>query len=553
MANVVWDDEQPKAPTVQWDDPEPKPSWYQSVAGPVTKAIGAVAEPAIRHLTDPFVSLTRVLQEGSAKPLYSEPMQSPAGSARPASDALAEAAVPQTALEAGAMAGTLGAGPLIGAGAKAAVPGVRALGKIPALGRIFGGAVGGEVGNQAEGGAAGKGVALGGGMAALGELLGSQTLNLKMPGGRKAVNNADARNVATTMGEISAPLAGRKNATDLWQTAVHSGRADLGVAKEAVGRQLKDMTGDRLLYIPALGTRPMTFREAGRELSLIGKRAGDRASREIDRAADAALYGRVRAQLEAAVNKAQGVQSQVGSHTPIAALPPATGETVLPSSATGFAARPLSQREGIERTLEAAEANAMGTGYREGAQDVTMQARKVPFQQMRATPQPEPSTPLPLPRAAEVFDAGQSEYMKGRALVNLLAKANPFERGGGMLDVGTLQSYVRRPGNAMKLQDKLGPADFMKFLRAIRLDPRTLDRDILAAGKGRMLDPLRQVARGTNTGSFNVVQAPLRTAMPGIGDEYAGALPKITLDPQIQALFDILLQRTGGEALGGPR
>lgn len=172
--------------------------------------------------------------------------------------------IPQTEVQAGAMAGAGGAG---GLAAKLGLRGIA-----PALTRILGGAAGGGVGGAIGGEGAGRGTAQGGAAAAFAELLGwaiPKTLR-SAPGGRGRIMRQDAAALGEQVGKVSPELAGAKTPEELQKLALGmEGKKGLyriwDDFKQALG-------SDPDVIVPAVSDKPMPFSQAHRELSEIGKR-----------------------------------------------------------------------------------------------------------------------------------------------------------------------------------------------------------------------------------------------------------------------------------------
>mgnify|MGYP001612449813 FL=1 len=227
---------------------------------------------------------------------------------------IASAPVPSSFLESGQLIGTALGGP-----AGRAVPGAaRILGRAaPAVGRVIGGAIGGETGGRLEGAPPGRGALLGGGGAATGEVLGPVLSKVfrSLPGMKARIAGHDAAKFGMEMERLAPPLGGARTAEDIRALAAGPGREALGQAKEQAVQQIEARLGQLqpVLYpwqpgyaapghmiMPSLGNRAMTLREANDALSEIGARAFsknplDRTFQGVDQRR---LYGRIEKEIE---------------------------------------------------------------------------------------------------------------------------------------------------------------------------------------------------------------------------------------------------------------
>jgi hypothetical protein len=231
--------------------------------------------------------LTREPKPGG-RSLFGEPeVLAPVGKAI---RAVGRFALPETNIGAGAMAGTLAAGP--------AAP-LAGFARVPALARILGGAVGGEAAGTLSGEQAGKGALVGGSMAAVGEGAGAALGKLvrSAPGMKSRIAGADAAGYAREAGRISPPLAGARSAEDLRALASGPGRARLGQAKESAVQQVEGAIGNQPISV---GGQAIPLREANDRLSEIGARAFsknplDRTFQGVDQRQ---LYGQTAREIE---------------------------------------------------------------------------------------------------------------------------------------------------------------------------------------------------------------------------------------------------------------
>jgi hypothetical protein len=277
---------------------------YQAVAKPATDALSRVLGAGFR--------VPEIFRTGlTGAPTPSEDRSQPSGAAQTAAEIL----VPQTPLQAGA---TLGTG-----GAAIAARGLRP--GLQALSRVLGGALGGEVGNQAEGGSTGLGAAVGGGGAAAGEGIGALTnrLRLALPGGKAAANRADAARIGQTVEDLVPELHSVRSPADFRAMTEGGGQAALGQAKEGTTRAVEGALGGRPIDVPALGPNPnmvtnsptYSLRDANAGLTSIGEGAFNQniLDRTAKKAADRRLYGRTSREMS------EGIESTAISEGPEAA------------------------------------------------------------------------------------------------------------------------------------------------------------------------------------------------------------------------------------------
>ena len=276
---------------------------YQDyVAKPLTTAAEYAARPLMNSTADALVPLARVVNEGSLKPLVEQAPQTSAFAPNSAAKTAAELIVPQTPLQAGIAAGTLGAGPAIGAAGRAVPAAARGLGALqavpglgrllgPAAGRIVGGTVGGAVGGAAENpslegaerGAATGAIATGAGealgklapMVGTGARRGYQAARQATGGFAREQAARDAAAVGLAVGEIAPSLAGSSTAAELNTLASGAGREALSAQQQATVNKL---SANGLLDVPSLvraaGKKPgdmLTVQEAKDALATLRK------------------------------------------------------------------------------------------------------------------------------------------------------------------------------------------------------------------------------------------------------------------------------------------
>jgi len=222
------------------------------------------------------------------------------------SEAVAKVLVPQTPLQAGAMAGTLGAGPLVSLAAKVGLP-VATLAAYPWLARILGGAVGGEAAGDVSGETPGKGALVGGGGAAVAEGLGALgplggKLYRSTAAGKSAIAAADAARVGTAMGEVAPTLKPGTTAPELQRTAEGQGLARMGAAKEGSIQGIEAALPSGQISVPALGGA-ISLRDANDKLSEIGARAFSKnpLDRTVQGVDQRQLYGQLANEIRAGI------------------------------------------------------------------------------------------------------------------------------------------------------------------------------------------------------------------------------------------------------------
>lgn len=203
----------------------------------LSRAYSAVAEPVTR-------SVEKALPYAQAATLTGGfPSESMAGVNKEA----AKAIVPQTPLQAGIMAGTMGVGPAVSAGSKAGVPMFGALARNPAIARILGATVGGGAGGAAEQGAPGvlTGAAKGALAGTVGEGLGKFGTGLARAtgAGKNIMERADIKSVGQALHEASPALPTARNAQELLNLAGGGGQKALSAEQETGLNALEKLTG----------------------------------------------------------------------------------------------------------------------------------------------------------------------------------------------------------------------------------------------------------------------------------------------------------------------
>jgi len=210
---------------------QPKGSWFQEyVSKPVTAAVKAGGQYTP---VDAAQAAASKLTGGAV------PMPTPTAKDSTA-ETLAKLVVPQSATEAGVMAGTLGGGALA---SKLAVPAVTAASRLVAPGlRIAGATAGGAAGGGVSGEGAGKGALQGAASSGFGE--GASTaagkLVRSLPGMASRISNETSQAIAGTIGKQIPSLA--KYGDDLHQMA-SAGRKELSGMFESALLDAGKITG----------------------------------------------------------------------------------------------------------------------------------------------------------------------------------------------------------------------------------------------------------------------------------------------------------------------
>jgi hypothetical protein len=403
----------------------------------------------------------------------------------------AEFVVPQTPVQAAIAAGTLGAGPLISAGAKAGVPLAGSLAASPALGRILGGTVGGALGGYAEeptAGGAARGAALGAGSTALGEGIGKafQLGRRILPGGKAAINEEAARRVA-----------------DVAQTVNPAAAAPIQAARAGL-RPLKGATTPAALQEAVLSGQLQNAASGQMEQFMTGLPQNLRAQGPAIQAAYDAMPDLAKQYLVGQVGpggftvpQAQAIRGWLGGGA--------------------FSQSPLGQ----------------GVG-------------KVPQQKLWADVTREIEAALG-PTLTPSWATANQEYGGLSVLQDALSQANAFTGGPNRIALNTpaIQQWLSL--NREEAQRRMGQPAFDALANAFTGGGQLGTRDILAPGFGGALDALRQVYGRGQGGAPQLIGSVLRTAVPNIGSQHTGRAP-LQLPPALQQILDLAVQRGTQEA-----
>lgn len=469
----------------------------------------------------------------------------------------------------------------------------RALSWSPALSRVLTGGATGGAEAAVEGTSIPRGAAVGAGAATLAE--GGGALLSKVlrsaPGAKTRIAEEDARNLRRFAEETSPPLAGAQTpgvktaGEQLNAMAAGPGKDALGRGKEAVARQIDNMLAGNLLDVPALSSRPVTFREASAMLTELGEgmRHMDILDPALRQRVVSAEYGRAITQLKEALDRAQlGVgqpfpSGQYGPREPLAL--PARTESGVPGPARTFEQGAMGEagaslpsrspemgtpREGVAATLQAAEAALAGrptTPYYTPTpparnniiiETTANSAREVPGAsptRMRRDVVEPPTGPVrPVTLASEVFEGGQKDYRSGlKILEDVLGPGALYRPGNAGIELNTayLQKKLMNPDFRADLEWKLGKPAVDKLVDVVTRGAGLGAMDRVPAGGGGLGQSVGEWLRGGNSGAWGLPQALIRALVPNVGASYVGATGRVpmTLPPQLQAILDLAAQR----------
>jgi hypothetical protein len=146
--------------------------------------------------------------------------------------------------------------------------------------------------------------------------------------------------------------------------------------------------------------------------------------------------------------------------------------------------------------------------------------------------------------ARPLWQTAQADYKKGLALLKPLQSPSAFRQYPDEVQLNTpkLQEYVANPKNEAALRNKLGDQGYEALVNVLTRGGGAGTRDILAPGQGRVMDALLQTFGRGQGGATQFIGAPLRTALPNVGSQYAGRAP-YSLPPALQSVLDIALQQ----------
>jgi hypothetical protein len=330
------------------------------------------------------------------------------------------------------------------------------------------------------------------------------------PGGKKRVNEADTRRVMGAVGEINPSLRGAETPEDVqklvWREATKDtsgpGLPRMNAEKERVAGVVENRLPGNLPGTeasPGAGFNPPYDVKLG---------AGQIAIPSLGENGKPAVM---------TVKEANAVLSDIGDAM--------RGKKVLdPRYGNQDPARLYAKvRREISEGIEAAE-----TG-------VDVAARNA-----MARPRWEPKHGADN-LARELWEAGQTDYRKGRVLYDFLRDSKVLDQDG-MLNMRKLQLMISTdPERAAKLQRALGEKDFEKFQQALFRGEKPMGADKPATGGGELLDPLRQTVAGTNTGSGNLKRSVLSAiGLPNLGTKYVGKLEPLTAPAWVEPTANVI-------------
>lgn len=521
----------------------------------VRRAYDAVVKPVTETMTDLVAGTKSGLPGG-----YHSPEAEAIGSKA------VEATIPQTPVAAGAMIGTAAAGPAVSLAARYGLP-VSLLTRFPPLARILSAAAGGEAAGQASGEPAGTGGLEGGLSAAAGETAASVVGKVlrSMPGAKGRIAAADAERFRAGLpADLQAATEAAPGATTterLRSVAAGPGREAIGQTKEGAVQAIESLIGDRPIRIPSLSDQPMSLRDANLRLSEIGAKAFSRnpLDRTVQGIDQRQLYGQVANEIRAGIAEAENAYRQGLAAARTAATAqgtrralPSLTEPAVPGPAGRWEGRNVSPRQGVERTLETAEAAVTGRPALVPSPDTpsTTVPLETRWPERVGTPV-EPGVPMAVAssvtsgasRGAALWDQAQARYKGSLALLRLLENPRAFRSFSDEVQFNTpaLQTRTAEPKVERFLRDKLGDQGYEALVAGLtRPGGRAGLVDKLAPGQGRASDALRMLMEGRG-GTASVLAALPRTVLPNFSSRYAGAAPYAGA-PWLRATIDSILE-----------
>lgn len=488
---------------------------YKAVAEPVTEAVAGLVGGAVGPYLAPGVKLTPEQERFIG---------------RPAGDVV----VPQSPLEAGAMAGMLAAGPLA-----PLVRGAPALARVLAAGRgaggrIIGGSVGGEIGGDVSGQTPGIGAAIGGGMAGLGEVLGALAAagRRMLPGAKRAISLDDTRRVGRDIADVTgAPTLRTPGDVAAATTAAVTRSTESAGAHDAALTAYRQAVADARAEAARLTREGRTTQAAewqGRQQAY--QRRVDELQEEA-RQATAGLQNTVDA-MTVRVNERRRAQAAEGLHEIITRVSPqlasaleAPGAAGLRGAGAGGARRVLGDaKEAVTLRLEEGAPNGISVPSlaqkRAAAESALVDAQGRPI---AAPPAPVELLPVrealeelsllgadsttqfarnPLDRnirgaarrqrygelAAEIragfdearpglgaeFQQGQMLYKEGLAVSKALLEPNANYLPSGDVNVPALAGNIVKPRLRAVVESKLGPEQYQQIAEGVTSLPRAV-------------------------------------------------------------------------------
>lgn len=394
-----------------------------------------------------------------------------------------------------------------------------------ALARVLGPAIGGEIGNQLEGGQTGRGALTQGGGALLGEAIGQGVggaggailrgvSNNSIAGGKRNIANNYQATVGRTIGELIPELGTPRTGEDF-----------AALARLARGTRLP----------PGMSQQP------GHEELLGGM---------LDTAA-------------ANINQLVGPRGLNITQVPPGALPAtvppagaatllnAQGQPIQGTAASAGSAVPFDQALGLLRQLygRAYHGGVGATNPAIAALDPTAakQAADVLKQEITAELQ------RLSPEARNLFQTSQNKYAMGTEIAADIDQALRLSPNRTELTEPALQQTVfnrlgdvsAKLGRQRVAEDTPGDA-LTKYLAAV-YNRGGLGKTIPATGTGNIGDSFRRAFLQGQGGTPSAIAAVPKAVAENAGAVYTGQKPYsgFTLPPVLQQALDVVLQRTG--------
>lgn len=386
------------------------------------------------------------------------------------------------------------------------------------------------------------------------------TLARGAPGAKGRIAAKDAARFGERVGEQVPALGGMRTARDFETMASGQGLDRIGQAKEDAIRAIEYTIGGRPINMPSLGGA-VSLREANNALSKAGvlgfsKNPLDRNFGGVDQRL---LYKKLANEIRDGIAEAErlfasGTASTAAGMQATAqrrALPPAGGSTAAVGN-RWMGAAPIPQREGVERTLDAAAANARGGPYAEVTEPTRLFNTPGGPQRLVNTGAPTALSATPVPpaapsRALPIWDRAQNQYARGQEILTRIKDPKLYRRYPDEVQFNTpyLQAKMAEPKVRKNVTGDFGEAGYRALTTGSLNrggEPGTVD--ILTPLQGHAGDAARSAfGRGRNTGSTQLLGVPLRSALPNIGSQYAGQTP-YTMPPLLRAILDAATRET---------
>jgi hypothetical protein len=147
--------------------------------------------------------------------------------------------------------------------------------------------------------------------------------------------------------------------------------------------------------------------------------------------------------------------------------------------------------------------------------------------------------------APDLWNQTNRRYAGTMGLTDALSDRNAFQGLNNriLLNRNQLSDYLAQ--NREDLTARLGPKGYDAIVERVLGGAQPGTRDILTPGGGGVTDAFFQTFGRGQGGSPQLLGVPLRTALPNLGSQYTGRRP-FSMPPQLQELFDAVLQRTMG-------